>query len=1000
MNETPNRVRSIFLHAVENVPPERWEAYLDEVCGNDADLRARVKVLLEADQMADSLLGGPEPTDPLEPPATAVLPRPPAEGPGTVIGPYKLLEVLGEGGMGVVYMAEQARPVRRRVALKIIKPGMDTRQVIARFEAERQALALMDHPNIAKVLDAGATLTGRPYFVMELVKGVPITTYCDTVHLTTRDRLELFIPVCQAIQHAHQKGIIHRDIKPSNVMITMVDGKPVPKVIDFGVAKAIDQRLTEQTMFTQHGTIVGTFEYMSPEQAEMTGLDIDTRSDIYGLGVLLYELLAGSTPLEREKIRQAAYSEILRMIREEEPPKPSTRLSDSGDRAASLAAQRRSEPTRLAKQVRGELDWIVMKAIDKDRTRRYETASGLARDIQRHLDGDPVDAGPPSAWYKLRKFGRKHRTVMLTTASFAALLLIAAALSTYLAVRATNAERLAKRRLGEVEQANTATTRALAETTKAKIAAQAAEKSARAEADKSKAINSFLTEDLLTQADPNRNSPENRITLLEVLDRAAEKVGERFHDKPELEEKLRQTIAETYLSLASWPKAEHQWRAALQSARLRLGADSSEALVIESELGYVLRLRGLTQQSLPLAQRAFEGLARVLGPDHTETLESENKLAGAYRAAGRTVEAIKLLEEVLRLKKAKLGADDPSTLQSLSNLAVLYHTAGRTADAVPLLEESLKLQEAKTGPDNFVTLYYRHNLAMAYSTVGRTADAIKMLELTLKSRVVKPGPDHPDTLNCRLSLAMAYRVAGRTADAVKMVEETVRLMTAKLGAEHPSTLIALNNLARAYQDAGRATEAIKHYEHTLQVQTAKLGAGHPDTVTTRNNLAAVYGTTGQLAKAEAHIREALEHARKGYGAEDPRAAEAMAWLGRNLLLQQRFTEAEPLLRECLMIRERRLPDDWARFQTQSLLGGALFGQKRFAEAEPLLVTGYEGLKARTVKRPPPPQTYMAEAAERIKRLYAALGQPDRAYALLRPEDLEAMMPNGAAAFAP
>jgi serine/threonine protein kinase/Tfp pilus assembly protein PilF len=999
MNETRNRVRSIFLNAVENVPPERWAAYLDEVCGNDPDLRARVEALLQADQNADSLLGGPEVMEHAEPVATAPVPGPPAEGPGAVIGPYKLLEVLGEGGMGVVYKAEQTQPVRRQVALKIIKPGMDTRQVIARFEAERQALALMDHPSIARVLDAGATEHGCPYFVMELVKGVPITTYCDTVHLTTRDRLELFIPVCQAIQHAHQKGIIHRDIKPTNVMITMVDGKPAPKVIDFGVAKAIDQRLTERTIFTQHGAIVGTFEYMSPEQAELSGLDIDTRSDIYALGVLLYELLAGSTPLEKEKIRQAAYSEILRLIREEEPPKPSTRLSDSGDSLPSLAAQRRTEPARLAKQVRGDLDWIVMKAIDKDRTRRYETANGLARNIQRHLDGDPVDAGPPSAWYKLRKFGRKHRAVLVTTASFAALLLIAAALSTYLAIRATNAERLAKRRLREVEQANTATTRALAQTTEAKIAAQAAEKSARGEAEKSKAINNFLTEDLLTQADPNKNSPENRITLLEVLDRAAEKVGERFRDKPELEEKLRLTIAETYLSLASWPKAEHQWRAALQSTRLRLGADSSEALVIQSELAAVQRDRGLIQESLPLAQQAFEGLARVLGPDHHETLEAENKLAGAYRAAGRIADAIKLLEEVLRLKKAKLGANDPSTLQSLSNLAVAYHDAGRTADAIPLMEESLKLHEAKTGPDSPGTLTTRNNLGTFYDAVGRTADAIKMLELALNSMVVKPGPDHPLTLACRVNLAKAYRVAGRTADAIKMAKETVQLMTAKLGAGHPSTLIALNNLAKAYEDAGRTTEAIKLYEHTLQVQTSNPGAAHPSTATTRNNLAAVYGKTGQFAKAEALFREALEHARKRYGAEDSRTADVMSWLGRDLLLQQRFTEAEPVLRECLKIREKSLPDDWARSQAKSLLGGALLGQRRFAEAEPLLVTGYEGLKARTVKRPPPPQPYMAEAAKRIVQLYRALGKPEKSDALLRPEDRDALMPNGAEAFA-
>src|SRR4051794_31032593 len=423
-------LEAVFLAALEKGAPEERAAYLDQACAGDAELRRHVERLLSAQPKVGNFLQAAAPGR-----SDTALEVPLAERPGTVIGPYKLLQQIGEGGMGVVYMAEQQEPVRRKVALKIIKPGMDSRQVIARFEAERQALAMMDHQNIAKVLDGGATDTGRPYFVMELVHGIALTKYCDDNKLPLRQRLELFVPVCQAIQHAHTKGIIHRDVKPSNVLVTMYDDKPVPKVIDFGVAKAVEQRLTEKTLFTQFGALVGTFEYMSPEQAEMNAFGVDTRSDVYSLGVLLYELLTGTTPLERHRLRTAAFGEVVRLIKEEDPPKPSMRISTSGA-LAKVAAARKTEPGKLSGVVRGELDWIVMRCLEKDRTRRYDTAVSLARDVERHLNGDAVEACPPTLGYRVRKYWRKNKTALVTAFVFAVALLSGTVFSIWQASRA------------------------------------------------------------------------------------------------------------------------------------------------------------------------------------------------------------------------------------------------------------------------------------------------------------------------------------------------------------------------------------------------------------------------------------------------------------------------------------------------------------------------------------------------------------------------------------
>ncbi len=733
MADTPDLTESIFAATVGLASAAERAAYLDQACAGDAALRSHIDALLRAHERAGHLLDRPAQGDPKQTVAYIS-----SERPGTIIvGRYKLLEAIGEGGMGVVWMAEQTQPVQRKVALKVIKPGMDSRQVIARFEAERQALAMMDHVNIARVLDGGTTESGLPFFVMELVHGVPITQYCDDNHLTPRERLELFVPLCQAIQHAHQKGIIHRDIKPSNVMITLYDGKPVPKVIDFGVAKATEQKLVERTLFTQYGTVVGTLEYMSPEQAEMSALGVDTRSDIFSLGVLLYELLTGSTPLTRKRLKDAVYAEVLRMIKEEEPPKPSTRLTESGEALASISARRHTEPVKLTKLVRGELDWIVMKTLEKDRNRRYETCSAFAADVQRYLHDEPVLACPPSVRYRLSKIARRHKGPVLA-ASLVALALLGGIIGTTLGlVEAEQQERLA---LAAQQRAETNAADAKNQEAAAKDQLQI-----------STAIAEFLQNDLLGQAGSKAQAdckfaPDPNLTIRDALDRAAAAVGEKFRDRPELEASIRQTIGNAYLEVGQYEKAVSE---------LRRSADIRKA---------------------------------KLGSDNADTLATLNNLAWAYQADGKIIEAIAINEQVRDAQIKKLGPDDPDSLAALNSLAVSYLAAGKTTEAIALFQQVHDARAKKFGPNHPDTLTTLENLAVAYLTIQRTTEAIALIEYVRDAQVNALGPDHPDALITLSELADAYRVAGRTPEAIALYEQVHDARAKKLGPDHPSTL--------------------------------------------------------------------------------------------------------------------------------------------------------------------------------------------------------------------
>ena len=570
--------KEIVAAALEIDPAARRE-YLQRACGDDQSLLREVQAVLNVSPVSHSSKGTVTIASMAHESASSAL----------VIGPYKLLGQLGEGGMGVVYHARQDQPIRRDVALKIIKPGMDTKQVIARFESERQALALMDHSSIARVFDAGTTSTGLPYFVMERVDGVPIVQYCDSKRLSVTERIKLFILVCQAIQHAHQKGIIHRDIKPSNVLVTEQEGKPVPKVIDFGLAKALGPQLTDETMLTNVGTVLGTLEYMSPEQAKLGRHDIDTRADIYSLGTVLYELLSGTTPLGHEQMAHADYIETLRRIREEEPRPPSARLRQSS-KSADIAERRRTDAGRLTRILRGELDWIVMKALEKERVRRYETVNGLVRDLQRYLEGEPVEAGPSSATYHMKKFLRRYRLWLATAAAVTALLVFGIVVSSWMTVRARRAEQVAQ------------------------------------------AVNGFLQNDLLAQASANNQArpdtkPDPDLKVRTALDRAAARIEGKFPTQPVVEASIRQTIGDTYSDLGLYPDAQRQLERALDLRRRTLGERDPETLRSMNSLILLYIYQSKYALAESLLSKLLEVDHRLLGEQNPNTLSDMSNLA-------------------------------------------------------------------------------------------------------------------------------------------------------------------------------------------------------------------------------------------------------------------------------------------------------------------------------------------------------------------------------------
>jgi non-specific serine/threonine protein kinase/serine/threonine-protein kinase len=784
------RERSIFMEALDFDEPCDRSAYILRACGGDDRLRARVEALLRRHQSEDERML--DRVAPVLPSVTEDIPRP-LEEPGTSIGPYKLLEPIGEGGMGVVYMAEQTMPVRRKVALKIIKPGMDTRQVIARFEAERQALALMDHPNIARVLDAGATESGRPYFVMELVKGLPITDYCDRNRLPIDDRLKVFAQVCQAVQHAHQKGIIHRDIKPSNVLVTMIDGAAVPKVIDFGVAKATGQQLTEKTLFTGFAQLIGTPLYMSPEQVEFSGVDVDTRSDIYSLGVLLYELLTGTTPFDQETLRNAAYDEIRRIIREQEPPRPSTRINTLEATATPISTNRRSDLRSLGKMMRGEVDWIVMKTLEKDRSRRYQTANSLAADLNRHLSHEPVEAGPPSGWYRLGKAARRNRVALATAAVMASTLLAGTAVSVRQAIRARQAEGLAQTRLGDV--------------TKERNVANLARKEADRRATEAQEVVDFLINDMIGAAAPSKT--QGKLTTVDqVLAQADQNIANRFVDRPLIEASIRHALSQAYEELGEFSKAERHATRAVELRLARLGPDHAETIAAQNALGWALVRQNKYKESRELMAQTLRIARELLGPEHTETLQAMHILAEALLKLGKHGEARALQEQLLAMSSQVLGPEHQTTLETMSNLATIWQEVGEFEQAKQLYQQVLELG-LRAQPNHPNTLITMSNFADLYDNLAHVDQAIDMRRRILEKRERILGLSHPFTRqSIEAYFDSARRNPARWEEARTVLAATLDRSHRELGTESETAQSLTRRLAIVLGLLGRTDEAV------------------------------------------------------------------------------------------------------------------------------------------------------------------------------------------------
>ena len=945
LNEEPNQASD--TSTAEGIAPEEQildealrlpeagrEAFLDHACLGNARLRRLAGALLRAHQQV------------AEAHTQAVVPYPKksfvGEEAGTLIGRYKLLQKLGEGGFGSVYLAEQQEPVRRMVALKIIKLGMDTRKVVARFEAERQALALMDHPNIAKVLDGGSTDTGRPYFVMELVKGVPITRYCDDHKFGVRQRLELFMHVCQAVQHAHQKGIIHRDLKPSNVLISEQDGAALPKIIDFGIAKATaGQMLTDKTMFTAFEHFIGTRPYMSPEQTGPS-LDIDTRSDIYSLGVLLYELLTGKTPFESKRLGEAGYGEVCRIICEEDPPRPSTRVSTlEASEQTTIAQRRQSDPPNLASVLRGDLDWIVMKALEKNRTRRYETANGLAMDLRRFVHNEPVLARPPSGGYRLRKLIQRHKVVFASSSAVLIALLLGLGLSTWLFIRE-----------------------------------RAAREQTKIQASRSREVAELLKE-MLAGVAPSVSRGRDTTMLLEILDKSAQRVRTALTNQPLVAAELLGVMGRVYCELGELDKAERLHTNALALCR-REPLETIELADSMAALASVWRRQGKLQDSEKLLRQALGLRARLHGNKSPAYDNSLMTLAQILTDEGRLREAEKTQRQVIGLRRKYSPEISLEMADAFKGLASILYAQKRLSEAEELDRKALGIERQLAGSNSPEMAMTINDLATVLFLQNRFSEAKDLFREAVLITEKSLSPDHPARLQLMANLATCLGEEGHYAEAEKSQRELLEARRRALGAKHPKIAESLSNLAKLMQAQHLLEEAELNARDALSLRREVLGERNIEVAGSLNQMAGILQEEQKLDEAESSARRALDLNRELRGPDHQEVAASLYTLASVLLRAGKLDAAEQQARAAEFLYQKILPDDWRLYSAQSLRGAILAKQGRYAEAETLLKAGYNGIKERESKISVMNRFRLVQAVERALELYETWGKPDEA----------------------